>query len=666
MGGADGPAPSGLSEYYRLLVGSDLERDAGVLRLALALGGAVLARASCGAVSSAADLAACVGEIPLYRLFYEELGLDDRLVAEASRLVGGAAGRGPVERLYYAVRDEAARRRLGAFFTEPGTARLMAGSVGRAAREGPVRSVLDPTVGGGTLLAASLEALSGGGPPPDVLLRGVDVDPAALLLAYANVAHAAWRAGAADALSWARRNLRLSWNDYVLRYRVEGPLGPLADVGDLDGTFDAVVANPPWVHVNVYGRERSMAYLSRVPRELTRTLDEVLGGGPGGVRWPEISKSQPPIALAFLYYMLRQFERVATVLVTGTVLKSWNTAGLRLWLAESFDLGVTEVYCKYMEETTSWPAILEARRGRGAGRVEYRVVVCRGESRAEFAASVGRDYLSPLTHPLAAGPWATPLADGGLLRDVAEASRGLRRVGELYGIYRGVNTNAEDVFVFRDARDAGGGLARAVSAGGQEVTLEKELLHAFVRGETLRGLARGRYEFILLPHGADMRPLPEDELRRDYPHAYRWLAAHRERLERRSRSPRPWYRVMDVSAEKVRGRRVAWRKHAVLLEFVELPERVDTPIGERLVVPDGTVYFLRAEGRQPDLRSLNHPVLKAAAWMTAKPKGGFPYREYYGWHVALLPYDGGSGALDEVYERHRAEVDRLLRYLSSA
>ena len=658
----------GLRDYYRLLTARSLDDDRRVVMQALVLGGVVIARLSYGPPVSAGELEGVVGEIPLFRLFYGEVGISGRVFRDTVGIVEGVvAGRGAFEKLYYGIRDRGVRRRLGAFFTKPGTARMMAGMM-LEETGGVVRSVLDPAVGGGTLLAASLEALSRDG-VPDVELYGVDVDPAALFLAYANIAYTVWRIDrGTDVLSWVKRRLRLSWNDYILRYRVAGSrLAQVASVDHLAALFDAVIANPPWVHVNVYGRARSRLYLSRVPARLLRTLSDLWGAG-HGVRWPEISRAQPPIALVFLYHALRHFRRAAVVLVTGTVLKSWNTAGFRQWLAENYDTRIVEIYCREMEETTSWPVVLGAGHGPGSGHIDYRVIVCRNGGREELATSLRRELVSPLTYPSAAGPWATPIASNSLLESLAEATRGLPRIGELYQVYRGANTNAAGVFVFREVRIIGGGLVEATSLGGETVVLEPDLLHVFVRGARLRGFGRNgyRYEYILLPHDTrTMQPLPEEELRDNYPHTYRWLTRHRRLLEKRSRSPKPWYRVMDISAHKVKGAKAAWRKHDILLDFTTIPEHTETPLGRRLVIPDGTIYYITTgTGTTPNPHTLNHKVVKILAWMTAKPKGGYPYREYYSWHIALLPYEEKPQHLDQVYEKHKTEINKIIKTLT--
>ena len=659
-----------LPDYYKLLTGLNLHDDRPVLRFIFSLSATMLAYLAYGRARSNNDLESIVDEIPLFKLFYDALGADLHDVQKATRIVGEiVASHEPFEKIYYIIRDRAVRKRLGAFFTERETARMMANIAAKAGVEGGVIRVLDPTVGGGTLLAAYIEALPDSSILSNLNLRGVDVDPAALLLAYANIAYTLWKMDESiDVVSWMKRRLMLSWNDYIHRYRVEGRLASVASVDDLDTLFDVVIANPPWVHVNVYGRNRSRGYLLKTPRSLMYTLSEVYEGARFRVRWPEISKSQPPIALAFLYYMLRQFRGVATILVTGTILKSWNTAGFRLWLAENFGVNVVEIYCRDLEETTSWPVILEVTRKRGDTRMKLKTIICRKGVRAAWEVDVEEELVSPLTRPSPAGPWITPLASNNLLRDITEAVGGLKRIGELYQIYRGVNTNAAEVFIFKDVRVAGGGLVRATSISGRVVTLEPDLLHVFLRGASLtRSIKGGSYEYILLPHDTKtMSPLPEEVLRTDYPHTYKWLLSHRKLLEGRSRRPRPWFRVMDLSAGKMGGVRVAWRKHDVLLSFKAIPERVETPIGERLVVPDGTLYYIKAgENEKPNLESLNHVVVKLLAWMTAKPKGGFPYREYYSWHIALLPYDKDTTTLDEVYNRHKAEIDRILKTLTT-
>lgn len=142
---------------------------------------------------------------------------------------------------YAAAVSKEHRKGHGLYLTPPAVARFMA-SFGSAKCSGKVR-VLDPCAGGGILAVAAVQALVGQG-TREVHVVAYEIDPA-----LATVLDHVLR----GAVQWAsERDAKVSYDirreDFVL-----ANAGALADHGGLFeavGSFDLVIANPPYFKLN--------------------------------------------------------------------------------------------------------------------------------------------------------------------------------------------------------------------------------------------------------------------------------------------------------------------------------------------------------------------------------------------------------------------------------
>jgi hypothetical protein len=213
-------------------------------------------------------------------------------------------------------------------------------------------------------------------------------------------------------------------------------------------------------------------------------------------------------------------------------------------------------------------------------------------------------------HLRAAGP---PLATTGLARPTL-----------------GVKCGCNAAYLVQLVGPPDGDVAR-VRADGRVGTIERALLRPVLRGESLgRGsVGHDDGERILWPHassGAPLAALP--------PHAARWLAPWRARLEARTDAAAggPWWSLFRTGGADPSRPRVVWPDVARALRAVVLPA------GDP-AVPLNTCYVAPCADER-DARALaallaSPPI---AAWLAAlaePARGG--YRRHIAWTVALVP-----------------------------
>jgi adenine-specific DNA-methyltransferase len=131
-------------------------------------------------------------------------------------------------------------------------------------------------------------------------------------------------------------------------------------------------------------------------------------------------------------------------------------------------------------------------------------------------------------------PWA--------LRDrvLKVRSQAKRRLGDIAEILVGVQTSADDVYLFETFTEVAGGTVDVVPRGAREpVRLERGILRQCVKGS-----GGGAYR-IFFPYDDEGTLLPETELKRVYPRAWAYLLKNRSRLEGREKGSfegKDWHR----------------------------------------------------------------------------------------------------------------------------
>ena len=194
----------------------------------------------------------------------------------------------------------------------------------------------------------------------------------------------------------------------------------------------------------------------------------------------------------------------------------------------------------------------------------------------------------------------------------------------------GVKTGCNEAFVVADGGRGSAPDLTSVTSGARHGDVERSLLRPLVRGDAVAAwntIASGdRIVWTHDENGAPLRNLP--------PHARRWLANWRSRLEQRSdaRGKQRWWMLFRTESAVASSPRVVWSDIGKIPRAAVLEVLDDT-------VPLNSCYVARC----PDLTDaralaalLNSPL--TAAWLNAiaePARGG--YHRYLGWTVSLLP-----------------------------
>ena len=410
-----------------------------------------------------------------------------------------------------------------------------------------------------------------------------------------------------------------------------------ADVGS-DGGFSVVIGNPPWVRphaVEPHERERLRAEFRTMRDASWQEGARRAGAGAG-------FSAQADLAAAFVERSAQLLAPSGTMalLVPGKLWRSLAGGGVRTLLAEETSVRTVRDWSEApaMFEAATYPSLVVAQRTvRGpspstsltceAARSPVTVSVSRGTSTREFAIDAARLTLDGTP----AAPWVLLPAKA---RDAFER---LRVAGPALGDSTlgrpmlGVKCGCNAAFLVRVIAEDDE--CCTVAADGRTGRIERRLLRPVLRGEDaarLQGTERADGGVhIVWTHGSDGAPLPELP-----PHAARWIAPWRSRLERRKDAGvrTRWWALFRTDAAACSAPRLAWSDLGRGLRTIVLPPGDPT-------VPLNSCYVLRT-GSDTDAFAL-HALLGSpltAAWLDviAEPaRGG--YRRYMGWTVACLP-----------------------------
>lgn len=206
-------------------------------------------------------------------------------------------------------------------------------------------------------------------------------------------------------------------------------------------------------------------------------------------------------------------------------------------------------------------------------------------------------------------------------------------LGEVAGIFQGIRTGANDIFIMR-LESTDGALARVVNGLGDSAVLETALLHPVVFGSDIQ-----RYD-LLRPSQMLLYPyrlgvvLSEAELHDSFPRTHSYLTAHRDLLSSRSSisgSGLRWYELVRKRDETwLSNRKLLTRDLATRTSFALDDDGQVFLVGGTAVVPFDPLFAL------PLLAYLNSTVASDyLVELTPAFRGAF--QKYEPQHLAQLP-----------------------------
>lgn len=144
------------------------------------------------------------------------------------------------------------------------------------------------------------------------------------------------------------------------------------------------------------------------------------------------------------------------------------------------------------------------------------------------------------------------------------------------------------------------GVKNLVEGAKQNVECKRSIIERDVVFPLLRGRDVGSWravpgQHILLLHQRDSTPIPETELKVEFPKAYQYVWGFQELLRQRSEYKRrgnkgEWYRLFCVYKETFSPWKVVWREQARLLTSAVISD-----FSGKVVIPDHKLMFVPCE-----------------------------------------------------------------------
>lgn len=410
-------------------------------------------------------------------------------------------------------------------------------------------------------------------------------------------------------------------------------------VDQLKQQCDLVVGNPPWVRVHNINKD--------IRSELMKKFEVYKRDRKNGkvVGWnPQLKATTAPFPQQIDYCMafvesgidyLREGGRLGFVL-SSKIMNALYANLLRRLLIERTSIAAIIDHSisnqRLFEEATNSPLVL----------VVDKAIPLNSSAHFTFDSFEKMSWRTnqkdiPLVASDVESPWClAPPKIASIFRRVQKKNH---RLGDIFTVHMGIKTSFNAIFlVKRITTTATKGLLAIVNEQNDKDIIEAELLQPVVRGRDIEAWRYCSPRYIIWTHdkkGLPLRALPEN--------ASQYFSKYEKKLLGRAdyqkRHP-PWT-IYRVSKEKL-GSKVGWQELSKMMEAVIIqPKIVDSLLGERLLIPIQTVYFIATGNSKLDLGLsglLNSTFARAfISSFSLKEMGQPPRFRHFSWTVGLVP-----------------------------
>lgn len=391
----------------------------------------------------------------------------------------------------------------------------------------------------------------------------------------------------------------------------------------LEGEFDFVVGNPPWINWESLPseyRERS--------KDLWSSYDLLEGKGKG------MGRVKREIAKLFVARCLDRYTKNdgrLAFLIPFTVFKTQAGSGFRGFLAKGARRslnkniykvsGVHDLVTLYpFEGAVNRSAMIIVEKG---GKTEFPIPCIlwhnprsRGvdsESSLREVKAATRNFEMAFIPAQEDKPWST------WMQVTEKAYEGLKKIfgGSGYRGYEGVNTGLNQIYWIEILdKTSDGLLIRNPILPGQkkkvevvEEIVEEELVYPLIRGRDVKKwFVEDNYRYIIVPHESTGKSLSEDKIKTKYPKSYSYFFKFKKDLEKRSihklwGKNKPFYSVYDIGNYTYSPYKIVWKeisgkisgKADFLTCVLEPPS--DPHLGNKIIIPDHKLMLVPIDSK---------------------------------------------------------------------
>jgi hypothetical protein len=433
----------------------------------------------------------------------------------------------------------------------------------------------------------------------------------------------------------------------------------------LQGRFELVVGNPPWV----IPRRTPQDYTNHVRDAMAASIGDEIVLKPAKKDFLFKSRSaaaeeQYFACTPFVWRTLRSYAapkgRVA-FLMTSSMLTSLGAGGWRKWITrfsikKIIDMTlVTDIH----EGALCWSyiPIIENQESNVNDSVDYSFCIPLEKKEAEQwdigprmewrKWQTSKEYLPIYSSRIRTGngnepseaPWL--VAPTEVVEVIRKMKNGGNRLGDIYPMHMGFKADGWKYFGFKDLPSIEKGVATGKNLAGETMVVDAQFVFATA---IARGLRPWRFNsnYAFLPLDGNGNQLSEKEMKK-YDLTWQYLLSHKRELIGRGVVKKgyvnEWFGVLVPEAAKAGGK-VAYRLIREQLEVSVLPLEFEFANHKTLLLPDQSVRFIPVSSLQEShylAGVMNSSSLRCVAYLCASPKGGIPSRQFMAWNVGFIP-----------------------------
>jgi hypothetical protein len=462
----------------------------------------------------------------------------------------------------------------------------------------------------------------------------------------------------------------------------------------LQGRFDFVVGNPPWV----IPRRTPASYTSSIRETIKNTKDDAIILESSKKDFLVLktrsaaAEKQYFACVPFVWRALRTYTKEkgrCAFLMTSSMFSSISSGGWRKWISDYSILRIIDMtlITDIHERALCWSYIpvIENTINKKENLVDYSFCIPLNKKVggsydkalrefkwvnwkikiSDLPISNSRVLKSRGKTERSDSPWIiAPIEIKELInriqKNVTSINKGFNRLGDIYPMHMGIKADEWKYYAFREKPNLEDGIISGFNLAGEKIVIEKRFLFATSVARELSPW-KYQYNYAFLPIDEYGNDLSEVQIKQ-HPLVWEYLKSHKRILKNRAVVKKgyvnQWFGVLIPDAAK-KTNKVVYRLIAKQLEASVLPRKIKIFDAESLLLPDQSIRFIPINSLDEAYYLeglLNSTILRSITYLCVTPKGGVPYRQFMAWNVGFVPiikYNATSKLCNEISKLSR-------------